>query len=789
VIREKRFSNQTEAEVEGRIASALGGALPFLRGASIRHQFRFTLRLGHNEIEIDGRAVDKAIGRLDLIVLHDDRPLAVLEIKRPSLELSDDDRSQGLSYARLIDPMAPLLVVSNGSNTHIYRTIDGSKWAPTNAAEETVESIFSNSGLIAAEGVQESIAALLGPASSVVRQILNGLSKATIDELTGQWGERHQPFARHLLFPRKATRWIAYQFGRGRRWAIVSGAPLSGKSNVLRELFEHGKNDSGSVFLLIEGASARHGLFQTLADAFSRTLNWKISPDDARHWLFTVAKAAPFQLTIGIDDCDPEIMGGELDGLASNTFGHRVNFVLTCDIGAVSSFLESKTGRQRTRIGRLAEVTELELLDDEEFVEASSTFNRARMEFMHGAERSDEYRNPWILRTMAEDFAADPTYANEQRFAAIPSLPGLQLIRFAQERFQGKLEIHSCYSAFVDSMLEDIATRDATMSIARLSGFVCRRDTLLRHLSQQELSSAMSRGELKPVLLRGSIRAVTAQIPEFAAAMLAHRLGFLLAERIAGGVAIAVTELVKVCESTTLGDVIGAFAVMDAAISRGGLTTDVIEELLDRPPVATHFNPGARMHVVMPEGMGMDMEVAPDGVPVVIAPDGSRHRLEPDPDDADSPVLKSITPWIILSYFAAMPLVAVDDMQRIVGRLDPAVLAELAKCMHVLRLPSVHRDNGIQIHQIPGHGSIVCHQEGIVEPVTLALMNATLSDRSVGEFFVEEAVRSRSTPMLARLHVVFGVITNLDPDDRRKWARRLLDEQIKPSFNLTPIAH
>jgi type I site-specific restriction endonuclease len=45
------------------------------------------------------------------------KPLAVLEVKRPGLELTDSDGAQGLSYARQMEPMPPLLVITNGATT------------------------------------------------------------------------------------------------------------------------------------------------------------------------------------------------------------------------------------------------------------------------------------------------------------------------------------------------------------------------------------------------------------------------------------------------------------------------------------------------------------------------------------------------------------------------------------------------------------------------------------------------------------------------------------------------
>jgi hypothetical protein len=115
---------------------------------------------------------------------------------------------------------------------------------------------------------------------------------------------------------------------------------------------------------------------------------------------------------------------------------------------------------------------------------------------------------------------------------------------------------------------------------------------------------------------------------------------------------------------------------------------------------------------------------------------------------------------------------------------------EVASYPNVLRLPSQHVPEGLQVHRIPEHGSIVCHNEGLVEPITLALTQAALRDRSVGEYLVSEAAtRNGALPLLARLLVAFKVIVSLEDEGRREWARRLLDEEILPKFQLTTLAH
>ncbi|WP_456763170.1 hypothetical protein [Bradyrhizobium sp. USDA 4011] len=54
-----------------------------------------------------------------MLVRWNETPLAVLELKRKGSALTEADVEQGLSYASVIRPRFPLVVVTNGDETRI----------------------------------------------------------------------------------------------------------------------------------------------------------------------------------------------------------------------------------------------------------------------------------------------------------------------------------------------------------------------------------------------------------------------------------------------------------------------------------------------------------------------------------------------------------------------------------------------------------------------------------------------------------------------------------------------
>ena len=152
-----------EATLEARVNAEIQKHFPSIAPLRITHQKYLTLRLGHRtDIEIDGLKQAKTTGRLDILLSFDEKPLAILELKAPGKPLTDDDRGQGLSYAKLSTPQAPLVIVSNGEEAQFFQTHDGKEWNPSSKDDEAFRAIFSHALSCAADERNEAIQLLLG---------------------------------------------------------------------------------------------------------------------------------------------------------------------------------------------------------------------------------------------------------------------------------------------------------------------------------------------------------------------------------------------------------------------------------------------------------------------------------------------------------------------------------------------------------------------------------------------------------------------------------------------------
>lgn len=782
---------QTEAELEARIAETLHSAFPWLPADSLQHQLKFTFKFGHKVVDIDGAKVSAAQARADILIRHNETPLAVLELKRAGLPLSKEDQDQGLSYARMIHPRPPLVVVTNGTDFIFLESHTGNEWEPETRSEAELLTLIQNAGKLAAGDMKRAIDTLMGPGSNVWMSALRAATEATLDDLTGDWNDFEKPFVEGFLIPRRATAALTASVVAGHKVTIVEGAPLMGKSSVVREFaLRQSKSDEMAV-LFVDADSHGGGLIAAIAAILADVIGWQITPDDTRLWLARMSKQEGPALVLAIDGVGAtrNELKEDIKQLADRPYGNRLQMVLSMDDTVSPLLTKSENGRRATSIGRQAKTVPVEALDLAEHKLAVRELAAHRIRFTMGAQASVEFRVPWMIRALAAEIVDSPEYADETLEAKVPPVLGTLMLLKARVRFAD--DIREMYRLLAGAVLKDVKDKDRTKrpltTLQAMNAFVIRRKTLTASVSRGDLRALSTRGYAKSSINAEEESVVIARLPE----LLASELAKLLADGIAtrdSNAQKAAKWLVRICSRIPMGDVIGAQAIFDYAEIKGGIPLNFVRELLLVPPRVEKLRPGQKLAMSMPDGNRVNLTILENGK-VVLQGQGLHEVLDAD-EFSESDMYADMDSWMILAHLAAHPSIVQDPEGNQKARADPMLLTEVGTAPMALRRHSDGEGlNSIPMHHIPEHGAIVCHEAGIVEPITWSIALLLSRDGPVAEEWLDEAIERNSLPLLARLDIALRETVRHAPDATAEWASRMLNDKVRPRVLATPLGH
>lgn len=775
----------TEAQFEAQLRAAILAAFPWLPAAGLVHQRSFTFRFGKATVTVNGDAKSYALARADVLVSFQGEPLAIFELKRPGLKLTADDEQQGLSYARLLQPRPPLVVVSNGQDVRILETDSGEPWRPASKSHATLKALIARGVQVAGGDLKRAVDRLMGSDSAIWAQAVRQATAAGLDERTGGWDEPVQPFVRGFLMSRKATHGTMKLLEAGHRLVTIEGGPLVGKSNVLRELAERTSQNENLVLLYLD-ADVGLDLFERIALILADALDWPLTADEARRWLTNLSRAGGPTLVLAIDNVGPDRddLRRDLETLTTNLFGPGLRLVLAVDDTVAEQLVIQRNGRGESALGRRAARLSLGQLDNQEFEIAQSHLAASRLTFVDGARHSGELRAPWLLRTMAADAATSDEYLNQNLVAAMSPVPGLDLIEHARQTFDVSTAPYARYRELAQSVLADAQDRGRPYELVLelLETFLVRRSTALDHLDVSDLRDMIAAGLIREARSQSGDNVYVIRLPELMASELAQLLSEELPALVRADPGEAAAWLAGAAGNLPLGDVIAAQAVIDAALRNHGLDLQLISALRARPPARKAVTPGTRTATWI-RGLGIvDMTHNDDGS-LVLAQGGQAHVIKPDEDDLDGPIaFDDFHPFLILSHLAGHAFEVVGAHATPAPRADPDLLVGVGSVPMVLRRPGGDPDiSAVPAHDIGNDLSVVCHRAGIVEPITWSLVRFFGREpEAMRNQFIDFALDAAEPALLPRLDIALRQTSESADAERAAWAREIRESRLRP---------
>jgi len=315
--------------------------LPYLtalgiRPDQIRAQHTFSLRLGRNMIHsVGGRGVQT--GRYDFLILNPEgRPLFIVELKAPEESLTDDDRDQAISYARLVDPIAPVALVTNTRISRLYDTI-------TKELLETADTatlIRGKGRLTADEDLRVRADALehfIGYSLANVSAFSRLQRAARMRTLRGGDGRHERKYEPDIYVRRESVREDITSFlGSSATVFALGGKSGYGKTNEMCAVAE--ELGESHVVLFFTGLEMSGPLASVVVEEF----NWFFSeslplPQMCRR-LARLAERSGRPLVImldAVDECEQPLLPQQLADLASHLdqFQPQIKLILSAKPG------------------------------------------------------------------------------------------------------------------------------------------------------------------------------------------------------------------------------------------------------------------------------------------------------------------------------------------------------------------------------------------------------------------------------------------------------------------------
>ena len=233
-MKSKKTSEMNEETFKNRII------VPFLdsigyHAEQLSFEDNFTLKLGKNTI----KKKDYISGRLDILVLLDNEPFIIWELKREKHEITSEEINQAISYSRLTEQITPFTIVSNGDETHIYNTITKKEIKKDELNTDLVNCSFNE----AIKLKKEALADIICYSNDNLTKFINRINNRELDRL------RDNKYIKELYVERKNIHDKFNEFlNNDKKIFFINGNSGIGKTNIICNLVESNMNNNTILF-------------------------------------------------------------------------------------------------------------------------------------------------------------------------------------------------------------------------------------------------------------------------------------------------------------------------------------------------------------------------------------------------------------------------------------------------------------------------------------------------------------------------------------------------------------
>lgn len=686
------MSEMNEATLESRLHAVLTKVFPWISPGEIKHQVVFSVNLGRNTFKVDGSAASElAHPRLDILLMYKNKNLAVLELKAPSKKLTENDEKQGKSYARLLDDIAPLTIVTNGCDIRIINTYTGESLGD-GVSESALEQTMKTACAIASKEVSEAVLCILNGNIMAWKEVISELTQQNFEETISI--KEYEG----LFFKRNMAEEILKDINDvDTKLILLDGDALTGKTMLLYGIFMNQINDDSYYMFYIpsDGLS----IFESLSRLISSHIGVAISDIEAERLLSKHSYSSGERLVIVYDDMTPESKQNIKDiTIITNyhpaRFGNGVCIVASFNSVYRQSLTIKQNGRDSTVLKRRANKEyHLGILDDQEFAQACSALAQHKIGFIRGAEYNTIYREPGMLNMLASYVHKNRNCDDKAAFFA--PIVNESLFSFSEDIYDPGMRLS--LRKIVKKMIADFTS--CNLPPAELHIFSLRYFSIL----EKSLNEAISVKEIERLESSGYIKKIYANDYAFYIMPLQRLVASIFRDVVEDFIRDARDDhdkiynfLIFVCSNIRFGEIIAASALYNTKRNTD-LFHIILNMLYKSKPHKDDFEISDNARMVM-DFKGQLIEI-------------DKKFLENFLQGAKSTYSKvELMPWLILSHLFFM-----EKIYHI------HALIEVASFEGILVSPELMLNKPLHTHSSPGGDEFLCLHSGMIEVITYAL--------------------------------------------------------------------
>lgn len=741
---------KNEAELEARISALLKNVFPTFQEVAVEHQKTFSIKLGHHNVTVDQKepSTRPTMATFDILLTIGGKNIILLELKRENLKLTKEDVLQGISYARLLHPMPPLTLISNGTNNDFYNTYTKDKINVSDVDFGFIQALTDNSFSLALADYKEAVKILLNREPELFSKIINQISEISFGRLLGDIDDFTKPVCTDFLIERNNIGNILSLFEQGTDLVGVIGSAFSGKTNLLYQFFSKVKSDKNFLFY-IDCNDHNYSIFQQLSNHFTRNAKISVTKDKIREWLInSLADLSEGKFYLLIDNFNndiPEGIKSEIIELIDIFKGENQHILYTIDEFNYKKLAYVENRQYKTIIGEKSKLIHLDELNDEEYIAANDfLYQKFRTPIEHGGHYTPEYREPRVLRHLVSLYGKD---IQEGQFTKLDAVPNLKILdAIAANKTYTKL-VHDLYAKITFCFFSEkkLRSEDADLNIMASGSGAVTTDTFKR-LFPDDFETLIKSSVVVIREIRNGMAVIYPKFQELIAKHSIPLISRLLIQENKKGNSIENLGRLLIDTVTPIPycDITGTGVLMDIARKNEvDLFSGIILELLKTPP---------------------RLEKIGEGTEVLMYSEGVGHvqiKFEDHMEEGGFAV--DFLPFAILSQIVATPLALVGSDEGNKYAFHIELMHQIGSNKDFLRradVRSLQNMKSLESFQWGEAGYFISASEGIIEPFVQSVVQCFLEIPEEIVKLFERGFEENNANLLHRIFLALRTVTN-----------------------------